>query len=235
MNNITRHRVQGYPVWHITDAYQADTVKRWLDWYQNSGIRWGWHEQVGEPQLSEPYKQAMLMTPQEHTEVFGENPYIPEWNAEHQTDIQHEHRARIHVNLVTEGTQFVGHTDIPTSDTRNILIALWFGTPCWDNPGGGFELGEGAELHIPNQFNSMLMFPAQLWHRIPLFKGSEIRVTVYASYLEHNTKGIRSWQDMRNCFDTDPVRQRQIAQHSLRTYGVNLPRLSKPKQYPESK
>ena len=226
MSNITKHQVEGWPVWHITDAYQTDVIRRWTEWYMQAGIKWGWREDPinnVEKSRTETYEKAMLMTPEEQMQIFGPNPYLSEWNTDQNTELSDLNRVRLHTNIITGGRYFYGHTDVAPEDPRNLLISLWFGTPCWDNPEGGMYLGKSEQMLIPNQFNSMILFPAQLWHKTQGFEGTNIRVTVYASYEEHNPGEIKVWQDLPNVFDTDPLKQRNISRKCLRKYGVQMP------------
>ncbi len=206
--NISRYQVDGHPVWVIKNALSKQVCKKWFEFYQRD-ISFC----VGSTESDDNRQVTWCSgnTGEQMYQVFGDNPYLPDWNTEHGTEFTHQHIHRCHVNLFTDQNTFVGHRDVNKSVPKPGLVTLWFGNPGWQTDWqGGFYLGESDELYVPNEFNTQIIFPHQLWHRIEeVSEPDQFRLTVYVGYCDTEIRTFLP-TDMYNQWSRDPKFNRRI-------------------------
>jgi hypothetical protein len=219
--NISKHQIDGYPVWVIKNALSKQVCLDWFEFYQQEATF-----AIGSIE-SDDNKQVTWVsgnTGETMDRVFGDNPYLPLWNTEQGTEFTDQHKHRCHVNLTTDQNSFVGHRDVEEEIEKPGLVTLWFGNPGWQTEWqGGFYLGEGDQLYVPNEFNTQIMFPHQLWHRIQeVSEPHQLRLTVYVGYCDTDKRAFLPTH-MHNQWSRDPRNNRRIKRQLRLQYGVSKP------------
>ena len=222
MTTVTKHQIDGYPVWVITDAYPRYICKNWIHHYSAySKFQLGTREM---PKLDAFYLWKEGMNVEIYNSIFEPNKWLSDWNAETGDSHTEEHRHRTHVNLFTSENKFYGHIDAPGSQNQG-LVTLWFANPGWQTEwAGGFWLGEDRALYVPNQWNTLIMFPHQLLHETESVSDPDaLRLTVYSGYCKAYLDKFGREQDTTdgNSWSRHPDQSRKIRKLIRREYSIN--------------
>ena len=226
MATVTKHQIDGYPVWVITNAYNRTNCKKWIHYYSmQSSFQIA---TVEAPGLKHQYIFKEGMSLATYNSIFDANKWLPDWNSENGDCHTEEHRHRTHVNLVLKENQFSGHADVSTGAEPG-LVTLWFANPGWQSEwGGGFWLGKDRELYVPNTWNTLIMFPHQLHHETEAVSDPDaLRLTVYSGYCLAwhqkfpGTLQIDDTTTRGNYWSRHPVQSHSIKKKIRREYSIN--------------
>jgi len=222
---IVKHQIDGWPVWVISDAYARYICKNWIHYYSvHSKFQISTREKAG---LDAYYVWKEGMNVDTYNSIFEPNRWLSDWNAETGDSHTEEHRHRTHVNLITSENKFYGHCDAPGSQNQG-LVTLWFANPGWRSEWqGGFWLGEHRGLYVPNEWNTLIMFPHQLHHETePVSDPDAIRLSVYSGYCQAHLERFGMAVDdttQGNYWSRHPVQSRKIRKQIRREYSINYP------------
>lgn len=223
MATVTKHQIDGYPVWVISDAYTRRECKNWIHHYSLQSKFT--ISTVEDKNLDAHYLWREAMDLDTYNSIFEPNRWLSDWNAETGDSHQEEHRHRTHVNLFVSENKFYGHTDV-TNTTQPGLVTLWFANPGWQSEwGGGFWLGKHRELYVPNVWNTLIMFPHQLHHETEATSDPDaIRLSVYSGYCKAylDKYGVALGQNtVANYWSRHPVQHRKIRKKLRLEYSIN--------------
>jgi hypothetical protein len=220
---VTKHQIDGYPVWVITDAYARHICKNWIHHYTvNCRFQISTKEDSG---LDAHYFWKNGLSLDTYNSIFEPNRWLPDWNAETGDSHTEQDRHRTHVNLFVSENKFYGHTDVHP-DARPGLVTLWFANPGWQSEwGGGFWLGKDRALYVPNVWNTLIMFPHQLHHETEATSDPDaIRLSVYSgycrAYLEDNGTQLVDDTTQVNYWSRHPVQSRKIRKQIRQEYSI---------------
>ena len=225
MATVTKHQIDGYPVWVITNAYSRINCKNWIHYYSLQSKFT--ISTVEDKNLDAHYLWREPLDLDTYNSIFEPNRWLPDWNAETGDSHQEEHRHRTHVNLFVKENKFYGHTDVHP-DAKPGLVTLWFANPGWQSEwGGGFWLGKDRALYVPNVWNTLIMFPHQLHHETEAVSDPDaIRLSVYNGYCKAflDKFGEALGQDTNaNYWSRHPVQSRSIRKQIRREYSIIYP------------